>query len=179
MCGLGDVDVNDWRQHTVYKNGYCPNHPVIQWFWKVCLWYIHTQMPERTQQRHARAMQFVSHMLHIQRCLSLVAACGRSALLLIKDQSLFRRTGLFALMKELRVKTTLVIICLVLALPHSTKHTNTLPQQTTQNFYICTQESTVHKPPPFDSQPKALWGWEVIVWCMNCWMHLVHVTLLL
>lgn len=35
MCGLGDVDVNDWRQHTIYKNGYCPNHPVIQWFWKV------------------------------------------------------------------------------------------------------------------------------------------------
>lgn len=37
MCGLGDVDVNDWRQHTIYKNGYCPNHPVIQWFWKVRL----------------------------------------------------------------------------------------------------------------------------------------------
>uniref|UniRef100_A0A3P9J8Z2 E3 ubiquitin-protein ligase NEDD4-like n=1 Tax=Oryzias latipes TaxID=8090 RepID=A0A3P9J8Z2_ORYLA len=37
MCGLGDVDVNDWRQHTVYKNSYCPNHPVIQWFWKVVL----------------------------------------------------------------------------------------------------------------------------------------------
>ncbi|XP_067232570.1 E3 ubiquitin-protein ligase NEDD4-like isoform X14 [Chanodichthys erythropterus] len=37
MCGLGDVDVNDWRQHTVYKNGYCPNHPVIQWFWKAVL----------------------------------------------------------------------------------------------------------------------------------------------
>ncbi|KAB0406393.1 hypothetical protein E2I00_001061, partial [Balaenoptera physalus] len=34
MCGLGDVDVNDWRQHSIYKNGYCPNHPVIQWFWK-------------------------------------------------------------------------------------------------------------------------------------------------
>ncbi|XP_037401882.1 E3 ubiquitin-protein ligase NEDD4-like isoform X4 [Pygocentrus nattereri] len=37
MCGLGDVDVNDWRQHSVYKNGYCPNHPVIQWFWKAVL----------------------------------------------------------------------------------------------------------------------------------------------
>uniref|UniRef100_A0A673Z680 E3 ubiquitin-protein ligase n=1 Tax=Salmo trutta TaxID=8032 RepID=A0A673Z680_SALTR len=37
MCGLGDVDVNDWRRHTVYKNGYCPNHPVIQWFWKAVL----------------------------------------------------------------------------------------------------------------------------------------------
>ncbi|XP_025054251.1 E3 ubiquitin-protein ligase NEDD4-like isoform X5 [Alligator sinensis] len=37
MCGLGDVDVNDWRQHTIYKNGYCPNHPLIQWFWKAVL----------------------------------------------------------------------------------------------------------------------------------------------
>ncbi|XP_075697256.1 E3 ubiquitin-protein ligase NEDD4-like isoform X3 [Rhinoderma darwinii] len=37
MCGLGDVDVNDWRQHTLYKNGYCPNHPVIQWYWKAVL----------------------------------------------------------------------------------------------------------------------------------------------
>lgn len=35
MCGLGDVDVNDWRENTKYKNGYCPNHIVIQWFWKV------------------------------------------------------------------------------------------------------------------------------------------------
>ncbi|TTD92244.1 E3 ubiquitin-protein ligase NEDD4 [Bagarius yarrelli] len=34
MCGLGDVDVNDWRENTKYKNSYGPNHPVIQWFWK-------------------------------------------------------------------------------------------------------------------------------------------------
>uniref|UniRef100_A0A672Z7P1 E3 ubiquitin-protein ligase n=1 Tax=Sphaeramia orbicularis TaxID=375764 RepID=A0A672Z7P1_9TELE len=37
MCGLGDVDVNDWRENTKYKNGYCPNHAVIQWFWKTVL----------------------------------------------------------------------------------------------------------------------------------------------
>ncbi|XP_054858178.1 E3 ubiquitin-protein ligase NEDD4 isoform X2 [Eublepharis macularius] len=37
MCGLGDVDVNDWREHTKYKNGYCANHVVIQWFWKAVL----------------------------------------------------------------------------------------------------------------------------------------------
>ncbi|XP_026175585.1 E3 ubiquitin-protein ligase NEDD4-like isoform X1 [Mastacembelus armatus] len=37
MCGLGDVDVNDWRQNTKYKNGYCSNHVVIQWFWKTVL----------------------------------------------------------------------------------------------------------------------------------------------
>ncbi|KAM4596453.1 E3 ubiquitin-protein ligase NEDD4-like isoform 1-T1 [Fundulus diaphanus] len=37
MCGLGDVDVNDWRQNTKYKNGYCPDHAVILWFWKTVL----------------------------------------------------------------------------------------------------------------------------------------------
>ncbi|XP_029945094.1 E3 ubiquitin-protein ligase NEDD4-like [Salarias fasciatus] len=37
MCGLGDVDVNDWRANTKYKNGYNSNHVVIQWFWKTVL----------------------------------------------------------------------------------------------------------------------------------------------
>ncbi|CAN9507050.1 unnamed protein product [Ophioblennius macclurei] len=37
MCGLGDVDVNDWRANTKYKNGYNANHVVIQWFWKTVL----------------------------------------------------------------------------------------------------------------------------------------------
>lgn len=35
MCGLGDVDVNDWRKNTKYKNGYSADHIVIYWFWKV------------------------------------------------------------------------------------------------------------------------------------------------
>ncbi|XP_075714081.1 E3 ubiquitin-protein ligase NEDD4 isoform X1 [Rhinoderma darwinii] len=37
MCGLGDVDVNNWREHTKYKNGYSLGHPAIQWFWKAVL----------------------------------------------------------------------------------------------------------------------------------------------
>ncbi|KAJ8343542.1 hypothetical protein SKAU_G00308710 [Synaphobranchus kaupii] len=37
MCGLGDVDVNDWRENTKYKNGYCANQLVILWFWKAVL----------------------------------------------------------------------------------------------------------------------------------------------
>ncbi|XP_057204750.1 E3 ubiquitin-protein ligase NEDD4-like [Triplophysa rosa] len=37
MCGLGDVDVNDWRENTKYKNGYNQNHPAIIWFWKTVL----------------------------------------------------------------------------------------------------------------------------------------------
>uniref|UniRef100_A0A3Q2YKT6 E3 ubiquitin-protein ligase n=1 Tax=Hippocampus comes TaxID=109280 RepID=A0A3Q2YKT6_HIPCM len=37
MCGLGDVDVNDWRQNTKYKSGYSADHVVIHWFWKAVL----------------------------------------------------------------------------------------------------------------------------------------------
>ncbi|XP_041839819.1 E3 ubiquitin-protein ligase NEDD4a isoform X2 [Melanotaenia boesemani] len=37
MCGLGDVDVNDWRKNTKYKNGYSADHVVIHWFWKTVL----------------------------------------------------------------------------------------------------------------------------------------------
>uniref|UniRef100_A0A3B5A097 E3 ubiquitin-protein ligase n=1 Tax=Stegastes partitus TaxID=144197 RepID=A0A3B5A097_9TELE len=37
MCGLGDVDVNDWKANTKYKNGYLANHVVILWFWKTVL----------------------------------------------------------------------------------------------------------------------------------------------
>ncbi|OCT86969.1 hypothetical protein XELAEV_18020659mg [Xenopus laevis] len=37
MCGLGDVDVNNWREHSKYKNGYTQGHQVIQWFWKAVL----------------------------------------------------------------------------------------------------------------------------------------------
>lgn len=34
MCGIGKIDVKDWKQNTVYK-GYHSNHIVIQWFWRV------------------------------------------------------------------------------------------------------------------------------------------------
>ncbi|XP_037545627.1 E3 ubiquitin-protein ligase NEDD4a isoform X2 [Nematolebias whitei] len=37
MCGIGDVDVNDWRKNTKYKNGYAAEHKVIHWFWKTVL----------------------------------------------------------------------------------------------------------------------------------------------
>lgn len=51
MCGLGDVDVNDWREHTKYKNGYNVNHPVIQWFWKVIeSFYFHKLFFDRFNQ---------------------------------------------------------------------------------------------------------------------------------
>ena len=35
MCGLGNIDVKNWKQNTVYKGDYHANHMVIQWFWRV------------------------------------------------------------------------------------------------------------------------------------------------
>lgn len=34
MCGIGKIDVKDWKQNTVYKGGYHGNHIVIQWLWR-------------------------------------------------------------------------------------------------------------------------------------------------
>ncbi|XP_040824683.1 E3 ubiquitin-protein ligase NEDD4 isoform X2 [Ochotona curzoniae] len=52
MCGLGDVDVNDWREHTKYKNGYSGSHQVIQWFWKAVLMM--------DSEKRIRLLQFVT-----------------------------------------------------------------------------------------------------------------------
>ncbi|XP_007479756.2 E3 ubiquitin-protein ligase NEDD4 isoform X2 [Monodelphis domestica] len=52
MCGLGDIDVNDWREHTKYKNGYSVNHQVIQWFWKAVLMM--------DSEKRIRLLQFVT-----------------------------------------------------------------------------------------------------------------------
>lgn len=35
MCGIGIIDVKDWKENTLYKGGYYPNHIVIQSFWRV------------------------------------------------------------------------------------------------------------------------------------------------
>ncbi|XP_064312535.1 E3 ubiquitin-protein ligase NEDD4 isoform X3 [Phalacrocorax carbo] len=52
MCGLGDVDVADWKLHTKYKNGYNINHQVIQWFWKAVL--------TMDSEKRIRLLQFVT-----------------------------------------------------------------------------------------------------------------------
>ncbi|XP_072201707.1 E3 ubiquitin-protein ligase NEDD4 isoform X3 [Excalfactoria chinensis] len=52
MCGLGDVDVADWKLHTKYKNGYNVNHQVIQWFWKAVLMM--------DSEKRIRLLQFVT-----------------------------------------------------------------------------------------------------------------------
>jgi len=52
MCGLQKIDVKDWKDNTVYKGGYSPNHPVIQNFWRVVLSF--------DNEMRARLLQFVT-----------------------------------------------------------------------------------------------------------------------
>jgi hypothetical protein len=35
MCGIQNIDVKDWKQNTLYKGDYHPNHITVQWFWRV------------------------------------------------------------------------------------------------------------------------------------------------
>uniref|UniRef100_A0A6G1SM25 E3 ubiquitin-protein ligase n=1 Tax=Aceria tosichella TaxID=561515 RepID=A0A6G1SM25_9ACAR len=52
MCGIGEIDVRDWKRHTVYKSGYHANHIVIQWFWRVVLSF--------SNEMRSRLLQFVT-----------------------------------------------------------------------------------------------------------------------
>ena len=37
MSGLGEINVDDWRRNTIYKEGYKDTDDIIKWFWKVCM----------------------------------------------------------------------------------------------------------------------------------------------
>ncbi|QQP54604.1 E3 ubiquitin-protein ligase, partial [Caligus rogercresseyi] len=52
MCGIGSIDVKDWKQNTVYKGDYHPNHIVIQWYWRVVLSF--------NNEMRSRLLQFVT-----------------------------------------------------------------------------------------------------------------------
>ncbi|XP_076304902.1 E3 ubiquitin-protein ligase Nedd-4-like [Tachypleus tridentatus] len=52
MCGIGKIDVKDWKNNTVYKGGYQPNHIVIQWFWRLVLSF--------NNEMRTRLLQFVT-----------------------------------------------------------------------------------------------------------------------
>jgi len=52
MCGIGSIDVKDWKSNTVYKGDYHPNHIVIQWYWRVVLSF--------SNEMRSRLLQFVT-----------------------------------------------------------------------------------------------------------------------
>ncbi|XP_057304153.1 E3 ubiquitin-protein ligase NEDD4-like isoform X3 [Hydractinia symbiolongicarpus] len=52
LCGLGEIDCDDWRKHTQYRSGYHDKHAVIQWFWKAVLTF--------DNEMKARLLQFVT-----------------------------------------------------------------------------------------------------------------------
>ncbi|KAA0193838.1 Neural cell expressed developmentally down-regulated 4 [Fasciolopsis buskii] len=52
ICGLQDINVSDWKAHTLYKGEYHSNHPVIVNFWKAVYTF--------TNELRSRLLQFVT-----------------------------------------------------------------------------------------------------------------------
>ncbi|XP_065912323.1 E3 ubiquitin-protein ligase NEDD4-like [Dysidea avara] len=52
MSGLGEINVDDWRKNTIYKEGYKETDDVIKWFWKAVESY--------DSELQARLLQFVT-----------------------------------------------------------------------------------------------------------------------
>jgi hypothetical protein len=55
MCGLPEIDMPDWREHTEYSGEYDEtgaNHQTVKWFWEV--------VDEFDQELKARLLQFVT-----------------------------------------------------------------------------------------------------------------------
>lgn len=54
MCGLPNIDIDDWKENTIYSGEYDddPDHPVCQWFWET--------VGEFDDEMKARLLQFVT-----------------------------------------------------------------------------------------------------------------------
>ena len=52
MCGIGEINVEDWKNNTVYAAGYKPTDVVILWFWKT--------VTNFDNELRARLLQFVT-----------------------------------------------------------------------------------------------------------------------
>merc|ERR1712176_1160229 len=33
VCGVDEIDVDDWQKHTLYENGYTSDSQAVRWFW--------------------------------------------------------------------------------------------------------------------------------------------------
>lgn len=52
MCGLPNIDVDDWEHHTSYKGEYSATSQVVTWFWEV--------VRSMSQDDRARLLQFTT-----------------------------------------------------------------------------------------------------------------------
>lgn len=57
MCVMSEIDVDDWRRNTAYRNGYSNNHKVIEWFWRAVTSFDH--------EKRARLLQFATGTSHV------------------------------------------------------------------------------------------------------------------
>ncbi|KAG5191938.1 E3 ubiquitin-protein ligase NEDD4 [Tribonema minus] len=56
LCGIQEIDVDDWRRHTTYHGEYRrlgEKHPVVAWFWQLV-------QEDFTAEERARLLQFIT-----------------------------------------------------------------------------------------------------------------------
>ena len=44
FCGISEIDVKDWKKHSISTNGYTNESPPVVWFWKVNI-YLYLSLP--------------------------------------------------------------------------------------------------------------------------------------
>eukprot|EP00427_Karlodinium_veneficum_P032596 CAMPEP_0169194626 /NCGR_PEP_ID=MMETSP1016-20121227/6794_1 /TAXON_ID=342587 /ORGANISM="Karlodinium micrum, Strain CCMP2283" /LENGTH=969 /DNA_ID=CAMNT_0009271137 /DNA_START=1 /DNA_END=2911 /DNA_ORIENTATION=- len=52
VCGVDEIDVDDWEKHTNYENGYTPQSQPVKWFWEV--------VRKMSQQQRAALLSFAT-----------------------------------------------------------------------------------------------------------------------
>mmetsp|Transcript_28210 Transcript_28210/g.66788 ORF Transcript_28210/g.66788 Transcript_28210/m.66788 type:complete len:495 (-) Transcript_28210:74-1558(-) len=52
LCGLPEIDMDDWKAHCEYRAGYSADHEVVLWFWEL--------LDAWDQEMRARLLQFVT-----------------------------------------------------------------------------------------------------------------------
>ncbi len=52
LCGMEEIDVDDWERSAAYKGGYGPTCQTVIWFWKF--------VRELDHEKRARLLQFVT-----------------------------------------------------------------------------------------------------------------------
>ncbi len=52
LCGVATIDVSDWKENTLYENGYTSDSPEIAWFWEI--------VEGLTADEHGKLVQFAT-----------------------------------------------------------------------------------------------------------------------
>lgn len=83
LCGMQEIDLNDWQRHTIYRH-YTRTSRQIVWFWQVCRFCFILRPAEVTEHSSLNSGQNTEHTCRMQietvtanpAVLTLLSICG-------------------------------------------------------------------------------------------------------